>query len=72
MYIETKKESGEVTYGELKRLLKKSGSCFHHHGGRHEMWENPKTREQYPVGRHDTKEVPKGTLESIKKSTGIK
>jgi len=60
-----------MTYGELKRLLKKSGSNIRHQGSRHEIWENPKTGEQFPVGRHDTKEVPKGTLDSIKKSAGL-
>jgi predicted RNA binding protein YcfA (HicA-like mRNA interferase family) len=61
-----------MTYGELKKLLKKNGNCFHHQGNRHEMWENTKTGEIYPVARHDTKEVPKGTLDSILKSAGIK
>ena len=65
------KEGGKVTYGELKRLLKKSGSYFQHQGSRHGMWENPRTGEQFPVSRHDTKEVPKGTLDSIKKSAGL-
>ena len=60
-----------MTYGELKRELKKNGCYFHHQGSRHEMWENPKTGKQFPVGRHDAKEVPKGTLESIKKAAGI-
>ena len=60
-----------MTYGELKKLLKKNGSYFHHQGSRHEMCENPKTGEQFPVGRHETKEVPKGTLDSIKKSAGL-
>ena len=62
----------EVTYGELKKALKKIGCYFHHHGSRHEMWENPKTGKQFPVGRHDTKEVPTGTLSSIKKDAGLK
>jgi predicted RNA binding protein YcfA (HicA-like mRNA interferase family) len=62
----------KMTYGELKRELKKNCCYFHHHGGRHEIWENPKTGLLFPIGRHDTKEVPKGTLESIKKAAGIK
>ena len=61
-----------MTYGELKRLLNKNGCYFHHHGSRHEMWENQKTGKLFPVGRHDTKDVPKGTLSSIKKDAGLK
>ena len=61
-----------MTYGELKRELKKSGCYFHHQGSRHEIWVSPNTGEQFPVGRHDEKEVPKGTLGAIKKAAGIK
>ena len=61
-----------MTYGELKRDLKKIGNKLHRQGSRHEIWINPVTGEKYEVGRHNTKEVPKGTLESIKKSAGLK
>jgi len=61
-----------MTYGELKKLLKKSGCFFHHQGSRHEIWKNPKTGDEFPVGRHNTQEVPKGTLNSIKDSAGLK
>ena len=61
-----------MTYGELKRQLKKVGCYLHHQGTRHEMWENPKTGVQFPVGRHDSKEVPVGTLNSIKTAAGKK
>ena len=60
-----------MTYGELKRELRKNGCYFHHQGSRHEMWENPLTDKQFPVGRHDTKEVPAGTLNSIRKAAGL-
>jgi predicted RNA binding protein YcfA (HicA-like mRNA interferase family) len=61
-----------MTYSELKRELKKSGCFIHHHGSRHEIWESPITGQQFPVGRHDAQEVPKGTLGSIKKAAGLK
>jgi predicted RNA binding protein YcfA (HicA-like mRNA interferase family) len=61
-----------MTFGELKRQLKKNGNRFHHQGKKHEIWENTETGEQYPVGRHDSKEVRKSTLDSIKKSAGLK
>ena len=61
-----------MTHGELKRLLKKNGCYFHHQGKRHEIWENPTTGKQFPVGRHDAKEVKSGTVNAIKKDAGIK
>jgi predicted RNA binding protein YcfA (HicA-like mRNA interferase family) len=61
-----------MTYGELKRQLQKNGCRFHHEGERHEIWENQKTGKQFPVGRHDSKEVPTGTLKSIKTDAGLK
>jgi predicted RNA binding protein YcfA (HicA-like mRNA interferase family) len=61
-----------MTYAELKKLLKKSGCFFHHQGRCHEIWENPKTGKQFPVGRHNSEDVREGTLQSIKKDAGIK
>jgi predicted RNA binding protein YcfA (HicA-like mRNA interferase family) len=62
-----------MNYGELKKLLRKSGNNqFHHQGARHEIWVNTTTGEQYPVGRHNSDEVKKKTLASIKKSAGLK
>lgn len=61
-----------MTHGELKRLLKKNGCEFHHHGKRHDIWINPKTGKQFPVGRHDKQEVPPGTRDSILKDAGLK
>ena len=60
-----------MTYRELKKLLKDNGSYFHHDGKRHEIWYSPKTGKQFPVGRHKTEEVKKGTLKSIKTDAGI-
>jgi predicted RNA binding protein YcfA (HicA-like mRNA interferase family) len=60
-----------MTFGELKRLLKKAGCYYHHQGSRHEIWESPKTGKQFPVGRHDSKEVRDGTLRSIKNDAGL-
>jgi predicted RNA binding protein YcfA (HicA-like mRNA interferase family) len=60
-----------MTYGELKKLAKKNGCRFHHQGSRHEIWENPKTGEQFPMGRHNSQEVRKTTFNSIKKSIGL-
>lgn len=60
-----------MTYGELKRQLKKSGCWLLREGGNHEIWFSPITNKQFPVGRHNTEEIPRGTLLSIKKSAGL-
>ncbi|MCL2109571.1 MAG: type II toxin-antitoxin system HicA family toxin [Oscillospiraceae bacterium] len=60
-----------MTYGELKRKLKKGGSYFHHHGKSHEIWESSLTGKQFPVGRHNSQEVRKATLHSILKDAGL-
>lgn len=60
-----------MTYGELKRQLKKLGCSILREGGKHEIWYSPITSKQFPVGRHNTEEVPSGTLQSIKKAAGL-
>ena len=60
-----------MTYGELKRLLKKNGCIFLSEGGNHEIWFSPLTNKKFPVGRHNTQEIPNGTLRSIKKKAGL-
>lgn len=60
-----------MTYGELKRQLKKSGCWIVREGGNHEIWFSPITNKQFPVGRHNTEEIPRGTLLSIKKNAGL-
>lgn len=61
-----------MTFGELKRLLKKHGCQFEHEGKRHEMWYSPITGKRFPVGRHNSQEVFSGTCKEILKQAGIK
>lgn len=60
-----------MTYGELKRRLKRIGCRLDHEGSNHEIWYSPITGKRFPVGRHNTEEVPRGTLQSIKKDAGL-
>lgn len=57
---------------ELKRLLKQNGCRFEEDYTRHEWWYSPKTGKYFPVPRHDAKEIPTGTLNSILKDAGLK
>ncbi|MCI8604451.1 MAG: type II toxin-antitoxin system HicA family toxin [Ruminiclostridium sp.] len=61
-----------MTFGELKRLLKKNGCYLDREGSRHEVWYSPITGKRFQVGRHSSEEVATGTLKNIKKDAGIK
>lgn len=61
-----------MTYGEIKRQLKKIGCYLVREGKRHELWYSPKTGETFPVGRHNAEEVKNGTEQSIRKAAGLK
>ena len=56
---------------EFKRMLKEAGCCFVSHGGRHDKWFSPITGNRFMVPRHDSQEIPTGTLREIKKQAGI-
>ena len=61
-----------MRYGELKRLLQKSGCRMLREGSNHELWESPLTGKVFPVSRHSSQEVNVKTLYSIVKQSGIK
>ena len=60
------------TVSEVKRMLKKANCKFLKEGTNHEWWINLKTGEKFQIPRHKTKEMADKTLESIKKSAGLK
>lgn len=56
---------------EFKKLLRKQGCYFVSQGGRHEKWFSPITGNKFVLPRHDSQEIPTGTLQIIKKQAGI-
>ncbi len=56
---------------ELKQLLKSKGCYELHPGKEHDVWFSPITNAKIRVPRHQSKEIPKGTLNSILKQAGI-
>lgn len=60
-----------MKYSELKRIIEEAGCYVKRHGSKHDMYYSPKTNKMFPVGRHNTQEVPKGTLKSILKQAGV-
>lgn len=56
---------------ELRRLIEKAGCFIKRSGGNHDMYYSPLTGKLFPVSRHMSQEVPKGTERSIKKAAGV-
>jgi predicted RNA binding protein YcfA (HicA-like mRNA interferase family) len=56
---------------EVKRLLRGAGCYFVSHGGNHDKWYSPITNNYFILPRHDGQELPLGTLNAIKKQSGV-
>jgi len=56
---------------ELKRLLRSYGCYDLSPGKEHDVWFSPITNSKIRIPRHQSKEVPPGTLRSILKQAGI-
>ncbi len=61
-----------MRYGELEKLLRKNRCTVLREGANHCIWYSEITKKKFPVSRHKMQEVPKGTLDSILKSAGLK
>ncbi len=61
-----------MKYSELKKILREYGCKIIREGANHEIWYSEITRKEFPVGRHDSKEVATGTQKSIFKQAGLK
>lgn len=57
---------------EVLKLLVDDGWYLHKHGKRHDLYRHPTKKGQIPVPRHGSKEMAKGTLNSILKAAGLK
>ena len=56
---------------ELKRLLKSYGYYEIASGKEHDVWYSSKNGARVRIPRHQSREVPNGTLKSILKQVGI-
>ena len=61
-----------MKYGELLRLLKKDGWFEVRQTGSHIIMRHPAKKNQVVVPSHQSKEIKKGTLNSILKDAEIK
>lgn len=56
---------------ELVKILKKNRCYLKRHGKNHDIWYSEITGKQFPVPRHPSQDIPKGTFESIKEDAGF-
>ena len=61
-----------VKYNELFRILKKDGWFEVRQKGSHVIMQHPTKSNQIVVPSHASKEIPKGTLQSILKDAELK
>lgn len=62
-----------MKYSELLKKLKKAGWRLERNGSSHDLYTNPQfPGVQVPIARHQSKEVPTGTLNKILSDTGLK
>ncbi|MEK7710593.1 MAG: type II toxin-antitoxin system HicA family toxin [Planctomycetota bacterium] len=54
---------------DLERHLREHGCVLHHHGGKHDVWINPRTLARSPVPRH--RKIKRGTCIGICRILGI-
>jgi predicted RNA binding protein YcfA (HicA-like mRNA interferase family) len=60
-----------VTYGELKRRLRRLGAVLDEERTRHELWLNPANGRRTLVPRHDRQDVLPGMLHAILSQLGL-
>ena len=61
-----------MKYSELVRRLKDAGCRLESPGAGHDRWYSPITDSFFYVPRHQSKEVPTGTLRQLLKEAGLK
>lgn len=57
---------------EMKKLLARYGCYKEKEGANHEIWFSPITNKHFTIPRHNSKELPRGTEQNIRKDAGIK
>lgn len=60
-----------MKFSELISELTIAGCYLVRHGKSHDVWYSPITNKRFPIGRHQSKEVPKGTERKIRHQSGV-
>ncbi|MDE6243765.1 MAG: type II toxin-antitoxin system HicA family toxin [Muribaculaceae bacterium] len=61
-----------MKYSELEAELSAAGCYVLRKGGNHLIWFSPITGNTFPLGHHGAKEVPNGTMHSVRRLSGVK
>lgn len=61
-----------MKYSEYYKLIEKHGWRLEKQGKRHAIYTHPNFDYFIPVSRHQSKEIPKGTLNKMLKDAGLK
>jgi len=69
--LQNQKRIFKMKFSELYRLLEENGWTIKK-GAKHIKYIHPDFDKPIPVGRHPSKEVPKGTLEAILREARLK
>ncbi len=69
--MNSKNKKKTMKKSELIRKLKAAGCYLDSERTRHESWFSPITNQHFTIPRHDATEIPTGTLQSIKKQSGV-
>jgi mRNA interferase HicA len=56
---------------EFKRRIEAIGCVLVRNGANHDIYKSPRTGQMFPVPRHGSQEIPKGTLKSMEKKAGL-
>lgn len=60
-----------MKYNNLYAELISAGCYIIRNGANHNIWFSPITEKQWPIPRHGSHEVPRGTEQKIRKVMGI-
>ena len=61
----------DMKTSELKRYLKSNGCYELYSGKEHDVWYSTHTGAKMRIPRHQSQEIPRGTLNSILKQAGL-
>ena len=61
-----------MKYSELMKLLRRAGCYEKDRKGRHPKWFSPITGNDFYLSHHEKEEIPRGTLRSILRDSGVK
>ena len=61
-----------MKYSEIHKKLRDAGCYIVRYGSRHPVWKSPITGKSFPTSHHESEEAKMGTLNKIRKLSGVK